>query len=130
MDKLKDDNINLYNSIVKSGGWVNKYRTQKAPKNPKPGDFMVNKSPRNNKSYQYAWKKVLPSLEENQTGKSVCDKSYHWCPYHMAWCVHTAAECNIKEIIGKEDKKKSYLSTGGDHESCHYLSNLLQYSQT
>ena len=96
VDKLKDNNLKLSKAIVRSCGQVNNYSTQKAANNPKYGASREKKSSRNNKSYQYAWKKVPPILGEKHTGKSVGDKFYNWCPDHMVWCVHTADECNVK----------------------------------
>jgi hypothetical protein len=33
-------------------------------------------------------------------------KTYHWCPYHNEWTIHTPAECKrLKPTRGKKDYK-------------------------
>ena len=67
-----------------------------------------------------ALKRAPPKEGENQTrvfgpkyhvGFKI-DKIYHWCPPHMMWCAHTAAECtkvhgqDVKQQAAKKKKKK------------------------
>jgi hypothetical protein len=34
------------------------------------------------------------------------EKTYHWCPHHNQWTIHTAAECKrLKPTKGKKDYK-------------------------
>jgi hypothetical protein len=41
-----------------------------------------------------AWKKVPPKAGEPKQKKSN-DTTYNWCDHHMAWTVHTQAECKL-----------------------------------
>jgi hypothetical protein len=43
-------------------------------------------------SKKWAWKYVAPSANQAQS-KQVGSKTYHWCPNHTMWCIHTPAEC-------------------------------------
>ena len=47
------------------------------------------------------------------------DKTYHWCPHQIMWCVHTAAKCDKGKGRGvkqKYAKKKKGHGKGGDQE--------------
>jgi hypothetical protein len=44
---------------------------------------------------QDAWKKIPPKAGE-ATIKQVDKKTYHFCPNHKAWCIHTAVQCTLK----------------------------------
>jgi hypothetical protein len=39
-----------------------------------------------------AWKSTAPTMGQAQT-KQFNNKTYHWCPTHEKWCIHTPAEC-------------------------------------
>lgn len=55
------------------------------------------------------WKKVAPGENDPKTiVKTVNDKkkTFHWCPNHQMWCIHTAKECTYKKD-GKEGGSKS-----------------------
>jgi hypothetical protein len=49
--------------------------------------------PRDGESDDYAWKKVPPS--NNEAKKQVKGKTYHWCPKHVAWTIHSPEQCNL-----------------------------------
>jgi hypothetical protein len=49
-------------------------------------------SPRANEG-DFAWKAVAPT-DKSKT-KVVNSKTYHWCPQHKAWTLHTAGECRL-----------------------------------
>jgi hypothetical protein len=54
-----------------------------------------------------AWKKQPPKEGEPQT-KEVAGKKFQWCIHHMAWGVHSAAECRLgasRKAEGKENKE-------------------------
>ena len=56
-----------------------------------------------------AWKKQPPKDGEPTT-KEVAGKKFQWCEHHMAWGVHSAAECRLgashkAEGKGKENKE-------------------------
>jgi hypothetical protein len=38
------------------------------------------------------WKLIAPGTGDAQT-KKVGPKTFHWCPYHKLWSIHTAQEC-------------------------------------
>jgi hypothetical protein len=56
-----------------------------------------------------AWKKQPPK-DGKPTTKEVASKKYQWCVHHMAWGVHSAAECRLgatRKAEGQEkDKEK------------------------
>jgi hypothetical protein len=58
---------------------------------------------------KYAWKRVPPKRGEPSTKRMYSDgknKTYHWCPHHNQWTIHTAAECKrLKPTRGKKDYK-------------------------
>jgi hypothetical protein len=41
---------------------------------------------------KWAWKSIAPSANQAQS-KQVNSKTYHWCPNHTMWCIHTPADC-------------------------------------
>jgi hypothetical protein len=58
---------------------------------------------------KYAWKRVPPKSGEPSTKRMYSDgkhKTYHWCPHHNEWTIHTPAECKrLKPTRGKKDYK-------------------------
>ena len=66
-----------------------------------------------------AIKRLPPKEGDNQTrvfGKKDytgfgADKTYHWCPHHLMWCVHTPAECT--KGSGQAEKQKSFKKKKG-----------------
>jgi hypothetical protein len=63
------------------------------PKKPKVIKKKVTTTPRANEG-EYAWKSVAPA-DKSKT-KVVNNKTYHWCPQHKAWTLHTAGECRLE----------------------------------
>jgi hypothetical protein len=51
-----------------------------------------NKKPKNGDTDKWAWKAIAPKANQSQT-KQVNSKTYHWCPNHVKWCIHTPADC-------------------------------------
>jgi hypothetical protein len=49
----------------------------------------------------WAWKDVPPADGAAQT-KVVESKTYHWCPKHVAWCIHTPADCRMEDTAEAE----------------------------
>jgi hypothetical protein len=43
---------------------------------------------------QWAWKKIAPKSGEMHT-KSRDGKTYHWCPNHIMWTIHTSGQCTL-----------------------------------
>ena len=43
------------------------------------------------------------------------DKTYHWCPHHLMWCVHTPAECT--KGSGQAEKQKSFKKKKGGEQA-------------
>ena len=39
------------------------------------------------------------------------DKTYHWCPHHLMWCIHTPAQCT--KGSGQAEKQKSFKKKKG-----------------
>ena len=54
-----------------------------------------------------AWKK-LPPKDGDPTTKEIAGKKCQWCVHHMAWGIHSAAECRLgasrKNSEGKDNK--------------------------
>ena len=44
---------------------------------------------------KWSWKTVRGNT--NQTTKEFEGKTYHWCPLHKAWTLHTNEECRLKQ---------------------------------
>jgi hypothetical protein len=56
---------------------------------------------------KYAWKRVPPRSGEPSAKKVYSDgitKTYHWCPYHSQWTIHSPAEC--KRLKSGRNKKE------------------------
>jgi hypothetical protein len=41
------------------------------------------------------------------------DKTFHWCPHHVMWCIHKPAECTMK----KESKQKVNRKRAGENSN-------------
>ncbi len=71
----------------------------------KGGDKKIkNKKNTGNKAKQKedkAWKK-FPTKNGDKKSKKVGKYTYHWCEYHMEWCMHKPSEC----CLGKEWKEE------------------------
>lgn len=102
-EKLKDENLKLSRSIKKKN---KKDAPKKAEKKSKKGN--------KNKQRQNAdmeWKKKPPRDGESHT-KTVSNKTYYWCPAHMAWTIHKPAECRLNQ---ERDSNQSN-NNGNSHE--------------
>ncbi len=58
-----------------------------------------------------AWKKQPPK-DGKPTTKEVAGKKFQWCVHHMAWGIHSAAECRLgasckEDGIGEDNSKPS-----------------------
>jgi hypothetical protein len=108
--------LNKYKTLVESENWeaptadsqivaltarlasLEKKKTSPAPKKGKDllGETKKKKggpndTPRKNDK-KWAWKDKKPKDNESKT-KKVDGKTYHWCPKHKAWTIHSPAEC-------------------------------------
>jgi hypothetical protein len=58
---------------------------------------------------KYALKRVAPKGGEPSIKKAYSEgktKTYHWCPYHSQWTIHSTAECKrLKSGKNKKDNK-------------------------
>ena len=71
--------------------------TPKNQQQPKQGGGKKNKKNTFNKKVQKAdeaWKKVPPAAGKPHTMQRD-GKTWHWCEYHMMWCIHTTDECRL-----------------------------------
>eukprot|EP00978_Attheya_sp_CCMP212_P033086 scaffold131938_cov70-Attheya_sp.AAC.2 len=90
--KEQEQNIALTATIenmAKSNATANKDISKKSKPDKKKSS---SNSPRENEG-EYAWKSVAPS--DKSKVKVVNIKTYHWCPQHKAWTLHTAGECRL-----------------------------------
>ena len=102
-EELKDKNLKLSKSLLNG----KKY-------NPKNQNFKKKKSvnKKNKKEKDYTWKKVPPNEGAPETIQRD-NKTYHWCPEHLAWCIHKPEECELKKQ--REEKSK----TNTEHTSTY-----------
>ena len=61
--------------------------------NSKDAEPKKKKGAGNKKADKWAWKTVPPKTGEAHT-KKFGDKTYHWCPKHESWTVHTPEQCS------------------------------------
>jgi hypothetical protein len=54
-----------------------------------------NKTNRKWQKQDKEWKKVPPKAGEPKTKIGSNKKTYNWCEHHMAWTIHTPAECKL-----------------------------------
>lgn len=66
-----------------------------------------------------AWKKQPPKDGEPTT-KEVAGKKYQWCVHHMAWGVHSAAECRLGASRKEEGKNKENAKPAKQDRSLSY----------
>jgi len=84
-EELKDKNLKLSKNLQpgRKSQKPNPKRTPNAKSNKK-------------KDKEYAWKKVPPKAgQAHMINRD--SKTYHWCPEHLAWCVHKPSDCKLKE---------------------------------
>jgi hypothetical protein len=59
---------------------------------------------------KWAWKATAPNANQAKT-KQVNNKTYHWCPNHVKWCIHTPAECKGLAKATTESAPPSTVTT-------------------
>ena len=59
---------------------------------------------------KWTWKEKPPRKNDKQQ-KDFEGKTYHWCPIHKRWTLHTPSECRLK------DKKENQEKTSTDREN-------------
>jgi hypothetical protein len=66
---------------------------------------------------QNAWKKVPPKPGKPATIKKG-KATYHWCPHHEAWVIHTADTCrlNAKNKDKKDGEQDKKVATAGEKD--------------
>jgi hypothetical protein len=59
------------------------------------------------------WKKEPPKEGEPLT-KTVNNKTYNWCPHHLAWTFHSEADCRLclQQADGKSQSKNKNRRDG------------------
>jgi hypothetical protein len=87
---------------------------------PKQGGVKKNKKNTFNKKQQKAdeaWKKVPPAAGKPHTMQQN-GKTWHWCEFHMMWCIHTSEECrlNPKNAAQKFQANKAHLHDSNEEE--------------
>ena len=78
--KLKDENLKLSKKIAK------KAKDEKKTK----------KDNKKKDDNTWAWKEVAPKEGQKHT-KKFKKKTYHWCPHHKLWTIHTPQQCEKNE---------------------------------
>jgi hypothetical protein len=95
-DSLMQSALNKYNIAVQTGRW-------NAPDKKDATIFAMRteietlKSKRTGSNDKWAWKLKKPERGAPKT-KVIQKKTYHWCPTHEMWTIHTPAECKGKNF--------------------------------
>jgi hypothetical protein len=99
--------LNKYNISVQTGRW-------NAPDKKDAAIFALkseltaakerSSSSNGKENKQWAWKKVQPAPGESKT-KTFRKKTYHWCPNHEKWTIHTPEQCEGKDYNPNQAKK-------------------------
>ena len=63
-----------------------------------------------NDDKKWAWKTVPP--KNGETTKKFGGKQYHWCPKHVAWCLHTPEQCNKGDQGAPQSSQNGNTSQG------------------
>ena len=79
--------------------------------NAKRGDRGGTKSKRE----QDQWKYVPPKDGEPHTKVGPTGRTYHWCPNHLMWTIHTPAQCN--KVPSSDDQPSSNSSDSKSNEA-------------
>ena len=102
-EELKDKNLKISKSLLNGKKHSPKNLNHKKKK---PS------SKKNKKEKDYTWKKVPP--KEGAPEKiERDDKTYHWCPEHLAWCIHRPDQCELKK------KRESKSKTNAEHSNSY-----------
>lgn len=110
VDKLKDDNLKLSKVLTKGKSNSQANRKGKRSKGEGKDDGKKRGKNKKNTDNKYAWKKVPPKEEESHT-KDVNGKTYHWCPHHSAWTIHTL-KSNKRMLNSPNDSCGDYGGAG------------------
>jgi hypothetical protein len=105
VDHLKDENLRLSQSLIHK----QKSKQQEEGKNNNHKHSQSQKN-RQRQKQDEAWKKKPPKDDEPTT-KEVYNKTWHWCPDHLAWTKHTPAECTLAEERNKDHASSNIHST-------------------
>jgi hypothetical protein len=72
-----------------------------------------NKGNKNRQKEEEVWKKI-PLKDGNKKSKEVGKHTYHWCEYHMAWCMHLLSECHLGKQC-KEEQRPTVRATSATY---------------
>ena len=76
-----------------------------APKKKKESKKKDNKKkPKTKNSNEWAWKDKPPKDGKSKTTK-FRKKTYHWCPKHSAWTIHSPSECTLPAAVAPKATK-------------------------
>ena len=113
VDSLMEAAVNKYKTIVEAGQWqahspeqekiialqakIDRWDKKTLPKKPEPKKKKGKGKDGDGKrksgdDKKWAWKVKPPAANAPQT-KQFEAKTYHWCPQHAAWTVHSPADC-------------------------------------
>jgi hypothetical protein len=98
-EQLRDANLRLARSIAVKKSTKASGKDQKSKK----------KGRKQQQKQIEPWKREPPKEGEPRT-KVVNNKTYNWCPKHLAWTFHTEDECRLKlqaENPSKDDKSNA-----------------------
>ena len=86
----------------------NRTKSEKSPKkDAKKGDADVGRKwPK--------WKDEAPTGSQPHTKKRD-NKTFHWCPNHSRWTIHTAAECNLAPSTSTEIAAEATVTNPSHH---------------
>jgi len=68
------------------------------------------RAPNRRDEEKFAWKKVKPTASEKGKTKTMNEKVYHWCKKHVAWTLHSAEKCRLKEPETIENEPEEELT--------------------
>ena len=88
-----------------------------------------NKSDQRRQKADEAWKKVPPKQNEPKTMQKN-KKTWHWCPHHLAWCIHTESECKLGIKLKQDKTKQANQATvhDSDNDRSSYDALLAQFA--
>lgn len=64
---------------------------------------------------KYAWKDVVPKSGDPKT-MDKNGKTYHWCPHHKAWTLHTAENCRMSNESEAHDAEIEQSDSNDENE--------------